>query len=194
MSLVKKCVLLLLALLFLFGFGAWIVCPAESGQQSAVRSATTLEMPIAKAWEKLQDLSLAHNYVPGLVATEIVTEQKMGIGASRRVYQGPDKYLNETVVEWEPGFAFKIRLHDDEGGAPLPFKQAWFTYRLVPEGEHRTRLETELAYEMAGGCLGQWLDRLLLSETLQKRADDVPNNLKRFYETGQSWQASLTTR
>ena len=62
-----------------------------------------INMPREQAWEKLKDLSLAHNYVPGLVKTEITTSEKTGIGASRKVYQTQTKGINETVTEQEFG-------------------------------------------------------------------------------------------
>ncbi|HSC76530.1 MAG TPA: SRPBCC family protein, partial [Pseudomonadales bacterium] len=59
----------------------------------------TVKITAEKAWEKLKDLSLAHNYVPGINKCVITTTQKTGVGASRRV-SGPQQALDETVTEW----------------------------------------------------------------------------------------------
>ena len=62
-----------------------------------------IDMPRAQAWETLSDISLAHHYVPGIVRTEIVSEQAMGVGASRYVYRNAKSYIQETVEEWRDG-------------------------------------------------------------------------------------------
>ncbi|HNI38294.1 MAG TPA: SRPBCC family protein, partial [Pseudomonadales bacterium] len=58
----------------------------------------TAKIPAEQAWNKLKDLSLAHNYVPNIPKCTITTAQKEGVGASRRV-SGPQQALDETVVE-----------------------------------------------------------------------------------------------
>jgi len=91
----------------------------------------TLYMKISreKAWDILQDLSVPHLYVPGLVKTEITTEKIQGVGASRKVYQTETKGLDETVEEWNEGHGFLIRLHQGDRGAPPPFSKGHFRYR-----------------------------------------------------------------
>ena len=39
-----------------------------------VTAQVVIDLPRAEAWDKLRDLSLAHNYVPGIVKTEIVSD------------------------------------------------------------------------------------------------------------------------
>ncbi len=47
-----------------------------------------VDVPVAQAWSILQDFSQAHNYVPNLSKTEIVSAQKNGVG--RVVYYSED--------------------------------------------------------------------------------------------------------
>ena len=98
-----------------------------------------IDMPLALAWEKLKDISLAHNYVPGIVKTVIVSEQFHGVGASRYVYRNKSSYIQETVEEWQDGHGFLIRLHRGEKSAP-PFKNAWCRYTLNNGAFDRTHL------------------------------------------------------
>ena len=86
---------LLLAVLLLTG------CAAEDAgpQQAQVR--VQADLPVAAAWDKLSDFSLAHNYVPGLSRTEIVSAQTQGVGAHRRVYDNDGDYLEETITAWQ---------------------------------------------------------------------------------------------
>ena len=54
-----------------------------------VSAQVVLDMPRGKAWDKLRDISLAHNYVPGIVRTQIVSEQREGVWASRLTTHAP---------------------------------------------------------------------------------------------------------
>jgi len=76
-----------------------------------VSAQVVIDLPREQAWDKLRDISLAHNYVPGIVKTEIVSEQPTGVGASRYVYRNSKSYIQETVEEWDEERGFLIRLH-----------------------------------------------------------------------------------
>ena len=65
---------------------------------STVRAAAHIPMPIDRAWERMRDLTLATDYVPGLTNTVITTEQKEGVGASRRVVSRQAGPMDETVA------------------------------------------------------------------------------------------------
>jgi hypothetical protein len=152
--------------------------------ESEVSTTVRVGMPRAKAWELLQDLTLAHNYVPGLVKTEITTEAKKGVGASRRVYQSQTSGIDETVEEWNEGHGFLIRLHRGTAGPPFPFVQAHFRYAIEDDGEV-TLLTTSLRYTMRCGAFGRFLDRCLLRRIIDRTIRDVALSQKRYYESGE---------
>jgi hypothetical protein len=142
-----------------------------------------INVPLSAAWDKLQDISLAHNYVPGIINTEIVSAQSKGIGASRHVYRNKSSYIQETVEEWRDGEGFLIRLHKGEKSAP-PFKNAWFRYALRDCGSGRTELTTTLIYEMPLGALGAWIGRKM-SNFVRSTIADVAVSMKLYYENEQ---------
>ena len=47
-----------------------------------------VDIPVEKAWEKLQDVTVPHKYVPGVYKCEMHTQQKTGVGTSRRARLG----------------------------------------------------------------------------------------------------------
>lgn len=151
-----------------------------------VSSRVTMAIAKDDAWEKLRDLTLAHNYVPGLVKTEITTQQREGVGASRKVYQSETKGINETVIEWQDGEGFLIRLHRGDKGAPPPFKEAFFRYHIA-EGDvaGTTVLTTTMSYTMGMGFLGRLLEKMFLGKIFQSVINDVAISLKQFYESGE---------
>lgn len=165
---------------------SWLITSGDAMQnKQEVMADVLIDMPKNQAWTKLRDLSLAHNYVPGLVKTELTTEQTEGVGASRKVYQSETKGIDETVVEWEDGHGFLIRLHRGEDGPPPPFREAWFRYRLDDAGSGKTRLTTRLIYTVRWGGLGAWLERNLLRNAFRGVVRDVAVSLKLFYESGE---------
>ncbi len=142
-----------------------------------------IDLPRAEAWEKLRDISLAHNYVPGIIRTEIVTEQREGVGASRYVYRSATSYIQETVTEWREGEGFRIRLHRGDKPAP-PFREAFFNYQFDDAGSGRTRFTATLGYQMPWGGFGEWLGRRMLG-FVQSTVQDVATAMKLYYETGE---------
>jgi hypothetical protein len=153
-------------------------------QNNEASAEITIKIPRDKAWELLQDFSIAHNYVPGVIKTEITTELKQGTGASRKVYQTETKAIDETIEEWNEGYGFQIRLHRNTNGPPLPFKQAWFRYSIADD-DINTRLNTSLIYRVRWGIIGRVLDRALLHRIIKGKIRDVAFAMKLYYETGE---------
>jgi len=151
-------------------------------RKSIVSTTVRVHLPHTEAWELLQDLSVAHLYVPGLVKTEITTSAKTGVGASRRVYQRETKGIDETVEEWNEGRGFLIRLHRGAAGPPFPFKEAHFRYAIDRDGDE-TLLTTSLSYIVLGGAIGRLFNRLLLKPIIDGTIRDVALSQKCFYET-----------
>jgi ribosome-associated toxin RatA of RatAB toxin-antitoxin module len=142
----------------------------------------TAKIPAEQAWEKLKDLSQAHNYVPGITKCEITTAKKEGVGASRRV-SGPQQALDETVIEWNEGRGFVIRLHKGDKFAK-PFGEAKFTYRIDKIDAKTCKLTCTMTYEMGMGFVGGILHSLFLGNLISKNIRDVTLSLAAFYETG----------
>jgi len=153
-----------------------------------VSAQTVIDMPRPVVWEKLRDISLAHNYVPGIVNTEVVSEQRQGVGASRYVYRNRKSYIQETVIEWDDGQGFTIRLHRGDKPAP-PFRSASFRYQLADKEPDQTLFTAILKYEMPWGALGTWLEKKM-KKVVASTVSDVAIAMKLYYETGQPTTAA----
>ncbi|AQA17953.1 hypothetical protein BST95_06585 [Halioglobus japonicus] len=144
---------------------------------------TVIDVPLSAAWARLEDFSAAHYYVPRLTATEIVSAQSSGLGAHRRVYSGKT-YLEETIIEWNEGSGFVIRLH--KGSKPMPpFRDARFVYALSEEGPEQTRVNLALQFLMPLGGVGRWLGANLIKSPMEKQLVQVAAGMKHYYETGE---------
>ena len=153
-----------------------------------VSAQTIIELPLSDAWQKLSDISVAHHYVPGLVETEIISDQRTGVGASRYVYRNEKSYIQETVEEWQEGEGFLIRLHKGEKPAP-PFREAWFRYTLSSQSPQATLFIAQMRYDMPWGRFGQWLGSKMAG-FVQSTIADVAISMKLYYETGRPTTSS----
>ena len=153
-----------------------------------VSTQIVIDQPLDQAWEKLRDISLAHNYVPGIVNTEIVSDNAEGVGASRYVYRNASSYIQETVEEWNEGHGFLIRLHKGDKPAP-PFKTAWFRYELEDQGGDKTLFTATMSFELPWGPLGSFLEKRLAG-VVKKTVADVACSMKLYYETGEPTTAA----
>jgi hypothetical protein len=133
-----------------------------------------------EAWLKLKDLSQANNYVPGINQCEITTAIKEGVGASRRV-SGPQQSLDETVIEWNEGRGFTLRLHNGDKPSK-PFKEAKFTYRIDKIDAKTCKLTCTMTYEL--GAVLNVLHGLFLGNIIRGSIRDVALSMASFYETG----------
>ena len=149
-------------------------------QQASV--SVLVDVPVGQAWEKLQDFSLAHNYVPKLTRTKIVSTVRSGLGAHRHVYTG-SKYIEETIVQWNEGQGFTIKLH--KGAQPMPpFQLAEFDYLLSEQSLEQTRIELTLRFAMPWGVIGKFLGRSMMLPVMRKQLLQIAAGVKHFYETG----------
>jgi len=155
------------------------VAPAEAN--SHIAASVVIDMPIEQAWEKLQDFSIAHNYVAGVTRTEITTEKKTGLGASRRVYLGDKKYNNETIIEFG-NYNMLMRLHIKDKELP-PFLMAQWRYALSKATENTTRATMTMSYATPWGLFGTMLNKLVIVGAAKKATAKVASGFKHYYET-----------
>jgi hypothetical protein len=147
----------------------------------SVSAEALLSVPLFQAWEKLQDLTLAKAYVPGVTDIEITTPNRTGLGASRKVAVKGRPALDETVVQWEEGHGFTVELHQGDKPAS-PFRQARFTYWLNEAPEGLTRVTTTLSYDLPLGIVGRMFDALLMRFISANMVKTISRNLKKVYE------------
>lgn len=162
----------------------WLAPLLRAAEPIEVAVSTDVNLPPQAAWSRMSDFSVAHLYVPGLTETEIVTRERSGVGASRRVYQEGGDYLEETITHWTPGEGFVLRLH--RGDKPMsPFKSAQFRYHMQGQGPASTRVTLAIVLLMPLGSVGEFLGDWLARPALEDELTGVAAGLKHYYETGE---------
>jgi hypothetical protein len=163
--------------------GLLIIAPALWADQHRATVRVEAGLPYDQSWALLQDFSLAHNYVPGLSSTEIVSATRSGLGAHRRVYDTEGDYLEETITSWREGQGFTLDLH--EGEEPMaPFEQIQFIYTVAPVAGNSTQIQLELAFRMPWGWLGDTLAEWIILPIMEDSLVQIAAGMKYFYETG----------
>ena len=142
-----------------------------------------IELDLNGAWQRLRDLSRAHQYVPGLTAVSFVGAQREGVGTHRRVRIRGILTMDETVTEWREGEGITLRLNRGGKGPLPPLREHFFDYGLA-ERDGRVWLVNRMRYEVGLGPLGTLLDRLLMHRVIDRQLRDVTLAQKIFYETG----------
>jgi hypothetical protein len=147
---------------------------------TTVRAETRCVLRTSECWEKLSDLSLAKHYVPGVKEIEFVSQSRTNLGTSRIAHSSAGA-LQETVIEWNEGSGFLLRLHRGER-PPRPMKEATFRYAIEPDGVG-TRIVLTMTYAFGLGPLGRLLERLA-RRPMQRNVERIAERLARFWETG----------
>ncbi len=130
----------------------------------------------------MRDLRIAKQYVPGVVACDITSTNLEGVGAHRQVRHRLGPVLSETVIEWNPGQGFLLRLERAGGGAPKPLRAAQFRYHLDDApAPGCTRLSTTLRYDTGAGLMGRAFGALL-RPVIQRQVRSVAEELKKLCE------------
>lgn len=142
-----------------------------------------IALPREQAWEKLRDLTLAHNYVPGVKAIRIDTVQREGVGASRTVTMENGSEMQETVEEWTDGHGFLIRLHKGDKVAMPIFKRFYFRYRIDDDTDG-TVFSPAMIYETRFGPIGALLGKVIHKAFLAA-VNDIGLAMREYYMTGE---------
>ncbi len=142
-----------------------------------------LDLDRAAAWERMRDLSVANNYVPGLSTITFVGPRREGVGTHRRVRMYGLMTLDETVIEWREGAGLTLQLSRG-GKRPMPvLREQFFDYALE-ERDGGMWLVNTMRYETGLGALGALIDRLVLRRVMARQLDHITLAQKLYYESG----------
>ena len=148
-----------------------------------------INLPHAECWEKVKDISLAHNYIPNVEKIEIVTPHKEGLGASRKAYLTKGKKIvDETVTEWIDKVGFTLKL-EVAGKRVLPwFNKFYFRYH-IEKADHKTLFRPGILYEPRVKIL-VGLQRKVFDCVMGRELKVICASMKAYYETDRPTSAA----
>jgi len=135
--------------------------------------------PIEQVWEALDDIGSIPRWNPGVVRSHVTTDKTRGVGAGRYCDLGGKNYLDEQVVEWEPGKVLTMRVI----GTNLPFQTADIRFRLQPKHD-ATVVTVSPEYTLKYGLAGRILDVLFVRQMYKKGMTALLAGLKAHVEKG----------
>ncbi len=136
-----------------------------------------INAPIKQVWEALGDIGSISRWNPGVVRSHVTTDQATGVGAGRYCDLGGKNYLDEEVVQWEPGKALTMRVIRTN----LPFQTADIRFRLQPE-HNGTVVTVSPEYTLKFGLAGRILDVLFVRHTYKRGMTALLRGLKAHIE------------
>lgn len=139
---------------------------------------TIIHASSERVWEALADIGSIHVWNPGVKSSHTTSDLNSGLGASRHCDLGARHYLEEEIVEYEPGETLTMRIVDSN----LPFAHADIRFVLEPEATS-TRVAVQPQYELKYGPVGQLMDRLFVRRTYEKGMRALLGGLKRHVES-----------
>ncbi len=124
-------------------------------------------------WKVLADIGAIHEWNPGVSDSRATTLGEIGLGSGRRCELGRKNYLDEKVVEWDPGEALTMRIV----GTNMPFKTADIRFTLN-ERDDTTVVTVTPNYELKLGIIGRMFDVLLVRRVYRKGMIKLLEGLK----------------
>ena len=130
----------------------------------------TVNASLDKIWNILTDLELLDQYDPTVKKSTLVSTEKTGLGARRKVNMLDGKnWFDEKVTVWQPNEALTYQLTD----CSFPMEGLKHSYSFQKVG-NQTKIMQTMEYTVKFGLFGKLLDTLMI----RKQTD---NGIKKFF-------------
>ena len=137
---------------------------------ATIHNEITVNASIDKLWNILTDLELLDRYDPAVKKSILVSAEKTGMGAKRKVDMLDGKnWFEEKITVFKPNDALTYQLTD----CSFPIKELKHSYRFEKIG-NQTKVKQVMEYTVKFGLLGKLLDSLMI----RKQSD---NGIKKFF-------------
>ena len=118
----------------------------------------TVNASVDELWIVLSDLEALDKYDPTVKTSTIISSQRTGLNAKRKVLMRDGKnWFEEKVTEFEPGRSLCYQLTD----CSFPIEGLRHSYRFKPTPSG-TEVEQVMEYTVKFGLLGRLLDRMMI--------------------------------
>ena len=137
---------------------------------ATIHNELIINASIDKIWNILTDLELLDKYDPTVKRSTLISTQKTGLGAKRKVNMLDGKnWFDEKVSVFTPNEALTYELT----ACSFPVHQLKHSYTFEKEG-NQTKVKQVMEYTVKFGLFGKLLDGLMI----RKQSD---NGIKKFF-------------
>ena len=145
---------------------------------SSFQTEIKIRAPVSEVWKVLADIGTISHWNPGVVSSNVTTDEVEGVSVRRHCALGGGNYLDEEVVDWKIGKRLTMRII----GTNLPFKTADIRFTLHADNSE-TVVTVSPEYTIKFGLLGTVLDLLFVRRTYVKGMKRLLVGLKSHIES-----------
>jgi len=137
---------------------------------ATIKNEIIVNADIEKVWNILTDVELLDKYDPTVKKSTLISTNKTGIGAKRKVDMLDGKnWFEEKVTVQKPNEALTFELTD----CSFPIKNLKHSYSFEKAG-NQTKVKQVMEYTVKFGLLGKLLDSMMI----RKQSD---SGIKKFF-------------
>ena len=137
---------------------------------ATIHNEITINASVDKVWAMLTDLELLDQYDPTVKKSTLVSNEKTGLGAKRKVLMLDGKnWFDEKVTAFKVNEALTYQLTD----CSFPIKGLQHSYSFEEIG-NQTKVKQVMKYTVKFGLLGKLLDAIMI----RKQSD---TGIKKFF-------------
>src|SRR5438876_11393384 len=134
---------------------------------------------IDKLWNILTDLEILEKYDPTVKKSSLISAERTGIGARRKVDTADGKnWFEEKVTVFKPNEALTYQLTD----CSFPIKGLKHSYSFEKIGD-QTKVKQVMEYTVKFGVLGKLLDSIMIRRQSDSGIKKFFSGLKSYAET-----------
>lgn len=138
----------------------------------------TINAPIDKIWSILTDLELLDKTDPTVKKATLISENKTGLEAKRKVLMQDGKnWFNEKITVFKPNEELAYQLTD----CSFPIKGLRHTYSFQEIG-NATNVQQTMEYTVKFGLLGVLLDKMMIGKQFNTGINKFLTGLKTYAE------------
>ena len=146
---------------------------------ATIHNEITVNVSIDKVWTMLTNLELLDKFDPTVKKSTLISSEKTGIGAKRKVNMLDGKnWFDEKITVFKPNEALTYQLTD----CSFPIKGLQHSYTFEKIG-NQTKVKQVMEYTVKFGLLGKILDSLMIRKQSDSGIKKFFAGLKSFAET-----------
>ncbi|MDZ4716150.1 MAG: SRPBCC family protein [Cytophagales bacterium] len=125
---------------------------------TTIHNEITINASVDKVWQLLTDLEMLDKFDPTVKKSTLVSTEKTGLGAKRKVLMLDGKnWFEENITVYKPNEALAYQLTD----CSFPINGLKHSYSFEKVGE-QTNVKQVMEYTVKFGLFGKLLDALMI--------------------------------
>jgi ribosome-associated toxin RatA of RatAB toxin-antitoxin module len=146
---------------------------------ATIHNEIIINAPVEKIWAIITDLALLERYDPTVLSSTIISAEKTGIGAARKVDMRDGRnWFNEQITMLQPNHALTIQLTE----CSFPIKGLKHSYSFEKIGT-QTKVTQVMEYTVKFGLLGKLIDSIMIRKQSDTGIKKFFAGLKSYAET-----------